>query len=371
VISTIEEVTPAWLTVVLRRENVLPQGRVVAIEKQPNSAFNSTVVHLKPTYSVAGASSMPHRLLLKCNLKEAWAVRAGEREVAFYQMVKGLRDHPPVVVRCYDAAYNATTGDSRILLEDLSESHVIPVNRERQIKLIDNLPSDTHLEQAVDTLARFHAYWWEHPQLGTGIAQIGSWCRDEEHFAVEIERRRRAWDSLLTHEGDWFPQCLKVLYESILDQMMHLWQTYTHPRLAAFSHLTLTHGDAYLANFLCPHEGQTGASYLIDWQSPEVYRGASDLVTMCTTFWTREQRSERDREHRVLRQYHRTLQQHGVTGYPWEDLVTDYQLSIMDWLLIPLQDRLDGAGKAYWWPKMACLSDAFEDWNCSNLFAHS
>ena len=140
------------------------------------------------------------------------------------------------------------------------------------------------------------------------------------------------------------------------------------PRLAGFSNLTLTHSDAYLANFLCPREGQTGMTYLIDWQSPELYRGSSDLANMCATFWTRAQRSNGEREQNVLRYYHRILQQNGVTGYSWENLLTDYQLSIIDWLLIPLQDCLDGAGKAYWWPKMQCLADAFEDWNCSSLF---
>jgi thiamine kinase-like enzyme len=203
------------------------------------------------------------------------------------------------------------------------------------------------------------------------VARIGAWCSDEEHFTAETERRRRAWESLLANESDWFPPHLIAMYETILQQLMHLWQTYTQPRLAAFSHLTLTHGDAYLANFLCPHEGQSGATYLIDWQSPEVYRGASDLVNMCATFWTRQQRAEGQREVKVLQQYHRTLQQNGVTGYAWDDLVRDYRYSIVDWLLVPLQDRLEGSSKAYWWPKMQCLAHAFEDWNCADLFVQS
>jgi hypothetical protein len=245
---------------------------------------------------------------------------------------------------------------------------MVPVTRERQISFIDNLPSDVHLRQVVEALACFHAYWWENPQLGLGIAQIGAWCSDEEHFAAETQRRRHAWESLLAQESDWLPPHLKTIYETILQQLMHLWQSYTRPRIAAFTHFTLTHGDAYLANFLCPREGQTKPTYLIDWQSPEVYRGASDLVTLCATFWTRDQRAEGNREYNVLQHYHRTLQENGVTSYSWDDLVTDYQYSIVDWLLVPLQDRLDGSSKAYWWPKMQCLAHAFEDWRCADLF---
>lgn len=77
----------------------------------------------------------------------------------------------------------------------------------------------------------------------------------------------RGLENLLAHESDWFPPHLQLLYETILQQMMHLWRTYMVPRLADFSNLTLTHGDAYLANFLCPREGQMGSTYLIDWQS--------------------------------------------------------------------------------------------------------
>ena len=63
-----------------------------------------------------------------------------------------------------------------------------------------------------------------------------------------------------------------------------------------------------------------------------------------------------------------TLQAHGVSGYAWEDLDRDYRLSIIDWVWIPAQDRYDGSGKAYWWPKMECLIAAFEDWHCEELF---
>lgn len=37
-------------------------------------------------------------------------------------------------------------------------------------------------------------------------------------------------------------------------------------------------------------------------------------------------------------------------------------------LLVPLQDRLDGAPRSYWPTKMTCLSDAFEDWDVDVSF---
>ena len=148
--------------------------------------------------------------------------------------------------------------------------------------------------------------------------------------------------------------------------MLALWKAETEPRLATFTNLTLTHGDAYFANFLCPRAHHHGPTYLLDWQSPEVYRATGDLVNLCATFWTREQRAQH--EDWLLARYHATLLSHGVEGYTWDMLVTDYRCSIIDWLLNTLQDRLDGAPRSYWYHKMRCLADAFDDWDCARLF---
>src|SRR3954451_4529525 len=98
-----------------------------------------------------------------------------------------------------------------------------------------------HLEQAVDALARFHAYWWQHAQLGSGIAPVAWGCADKETYGTEIARRRRALDHLFAHEGDWFPLHLRLIYENILSQMMPVWEKYMRTRVTAFSSLTLTH----------------------------------------------------------------------------------------------------------------------------------
>jgi hypothetical protein len=368
VLPATEQVTPAWLTAVLKRHHLLRHGEVRALEHQPTSAFNSHTLHLHAAFSDDVPPGVPNRFVLKRNLKEPWAIRSGVQEATLYQTVPDLPDHPPVIVPCYEAVVDAATGNSHILLLDLSDTHMVPLTRDQQLDVGNNVPLDVHLDQAVDALAQFHAFWWQHPRLGSGVAQIGTWCSDEAHMTNEVERRRRAWNDLRAHEVAWFPPHLTALYEVLLPQLFRLWHTYTRPRLASFAHLTLTHGDAYLNNYLCPRPGQPGATYLIDWQSPEVYRSTSDVVTMCATFWTRTQRA--DRERYVLQRYHRGLHAHGVTGYSWDDLIKDYQYSIIDWLLIPLQDRLDGAGTNYWFPKMQCLADAFEDWNCASLWAH-
>lgn len=164
VLPSTTQVTPAWLTAVLKRHLLLGEGDVRAIEQQSNQAFNSHLWHLHATFSEGVPPGVPNRFVLKQNLKAPWAIKSGAQEATFYQTVAELPDHPPVIVPCYDAVVDATTGDSHILLLDLSESHIVPLTREQQLDAGNNLPSDIHLAQAVDALARFHAFWWQHPR---------------------------------------------------------------------------------------------------------------------------------------------------------------------------------------------------------------
>ncbi len=168
-------------------------------------------------------------------------------------------------------------------------------------------------------------------------------------------------------EANWFPAEVARVYELVLASMPDLWQHYWQTRIAPLRNLTLTHGDAYFANFLCPNQGTMGNVYLIDWQSPETLWAASDLANLMATFWASEPRQENGREERLLRHYYAALQAGGVSGYRWEDLLLDYHLAVIDWLLVPLQDRYDGSSRDYWWWKMQCLLGAFRDWHCQAL----
>jgi hypothetical protein len=131
----------------------------------------------------------------------------------------------------------------------------------------------------------------------------------------------------------------------------------------------LLHGDAYFSNFLCPLEETNAPAVLLDWQSPCWDVGALDLVNLCATFWSREQRADRQRELEVLRTYHAALCAAGVRGYTFEDLCLDYRLGLVYWLLVPVQDAHDGSVRDYWRPKMHNLIDAFTDWDCEELLA--
>lgn len=360
-------VTPSWLTDTLRRAGTLPQGRVESADQRGNSAFNSATVHLTLTYSSDAPDNAPTHLLLKRSLPEAWAIEAGAREVAFYRLVAARPDSLPMIVRCYAAEIDDRTGHSVVLLDDLSATHRAAFERHQLLEAGQNVPTDAVITQVLDALAGFHAAWWEHPKLGQSGAGPGPGHRDRVAWDRYMERRAKAWSDLIAAEGEWFPDDLRRLYDHALARVPLLWQRILGPRLADHHAVTLTHGDAYFANFLSPRHPADDRTYIIDWQSPEMHVGASDLVTMICTFWTSEQRRAENREERMLRRYHAILIAHGVSNYPWEALRADYKLGLIEWLLQPVQDAADGASRDYWWPKMQCLAGAYRDHCAADL----
>ncbi|MEZ4868628.1 MAG: phosphotransferase [Caldilineaceae bacterium] len=362
-----EQPTAEWLTAVLQAGGHLPQGEVTAVEVVQSAAFNSHTSFLQLHYSSTAPLSCPARMVLKQNRAEEWAKVAGAEEVKFYQLIATLPDHPAITVPCYAAAYDEMSGASYLLLQDMSATHVEAVPRDVQIAMREGVPSKLVIGAVVDTLAQLHAYWWEHPLLSRATFPVGFWSRNAERFALYLARRQNSWARLSAQHQDWFPAELRTLYENLFAHLHGHWERYLWPRFQAQAKLTLIHGDAYFANFLTPKEGATGRTYLIDWQSPGFGLGAYDLVNLCATFWSSAQRNQLDREMSILQRYHHGLLRHGVTGYGWEDLLTDYRSGLIFWLLMPVQDGADGAAKSYWWPKLQCLVTAYQEWECERL----
>ena len=364
-----DPITPAWLTTILRASSFLVRGEVRAVTSEQIGAFNSRTSRLHLDYSTDTVANLPRHMILKQNIPEPWGIEAGAEEVKFYQLSAAVHPAPPAIIPCYAMAYDAVSGSSYILLHDLSETHTPPVTRDQQVSIVHGIPPDVYIELVTDTLARHHAYWWNHPLLKTATFEIGYWSRNEDRFTQYVQRRNRAWQSLLEHEASWFPADLHDMYTWVLDHLRQHWNRYLEPRFRANANLTLVHGDAYFANFLCPRNPGQGGAYLLDWQSPVVDIAGYDLANLCATFWTSAQRHEAQREARILERYHTALQAHGVDNYSWEDLKIDYQSGLIYWLLVPLQDRFDGASRDYWWPKMQCLVAAFREWHCDELLS--
>lgn len=347
-------VSPEWLSYVLRSAGILPVGSAIVVQTKQLTALNSTVERLVVQYSADAHAEVPRQLVLKRN-----ANHDGMCEALFYQLVATLPGRLPVVARCYGAAYDPESGDSFCLLEDLSTSHSVPTS---------DMPTDAQLDQMVDALVQFHAYWWQHPRFGhlPDLLEVRPWYRDATFHAQHVERRTRELNQFLSTVGANIPgDLIKLLQQALLD-LPQLWERFIASRVTGYTNLTLTNGDCYFVQFLCSHS-EIGQTYLIDFQDASVNFGPYDLVYMFATFWTSKQRHENNREMRLLRRYHHGLLSHGIQGYDWHALVADYRLMLCYMLFDPVWNATSGSNRTYWWPKLDCLAQAYRDWDCANL----
>ena len=367
VIKNVEEVTPELLTSLLQRAGILAHGKVEHIGLRANDAFNSVVTHLEVSYSPDAAPDAPAALLLKLNQNHD-----GELEFLFYQSQRTAPPNALPIVQCVDTAYDPLTGHSHCLLRDLSSTHQPPVTR-YQLQMLQGVPSERHLEQIMHALAAIHAHWWQHPEIGTadGIFAIRPWYRDYDCYQRHIARRQAEWASFSAQVGDQLSTDRHAIYTNALAALPQLWERYLAPRLLTPRQLTITHGDCYLSQFLCPKNVETGTTYLVDFDSASANFATYDLAYLLPTFWTRSQRYEQDREQRLLGRYHQALCAHDVTDYPWETLLADYQLMVTLMIFVPVWDQTAGSPADYWLPKLQCLTDAYEDLKCASLFTRN
>ena len=168
-ITDVKQVTADWLTGILRANGHLNQEWVTIVElKSSRQTIISNIHHLQLTYSAETSERSPSKLFLKLT-KDGFdseiAARFGKRESEFYNVIANSMSDPPSAP-CYDAAFSPDNGKSHMLLADLSETHF-----QTDWPLPPTMP---HCEAVIDSLAKFHAFWWDHPQLGNSIGTFPS-----------------------------------------------------------------------------------------------------------------------------------------------------------------------------------------------------
>jgi hypothetical protein len=125
----------------------------------------SSVARILVEYSDSNRN-VPSELFIKLtpgSINDSHALGIGKVEVEFYTQVAPAMSCPPLV-RCFDAAYSTKTGNSHILMEDLSNTHSQP----RQ----NRPPSKKLTRSAIETLARAHSEWWNNPQRGESVGKL-------------------------------------------------------------------------------------------------------------------------------------------------------------------------------------------------------
>jgi hypothetical protein len=346
----------AQLTEILRRSGRLGDARVRTVEVvSARATLVSRITRLHLAYDGA-AGDAPGALILKTGLPdgpgEHWD--SGRREIAFYRDVAAAMK-PGLVPRCFDAAWNQDTKAWLLLLEDLTDTHEAATAWPLP-------PSAAQSARIVQTLARFHAAWWDDPRLGSAL---GAWSS-----AAETDRHLERFAAELAHFVDRMADRLsparRDLFARLLDR---------GPRLSARYHshrnMTIVHGDAHVWNCFLPRDGGdadgSGDARFFDWDGWRLDTAADDLAYMMAMHWYPDRRRQMERS--LLDCYHAALLANGVRTFDRRALDDDYRLSALWQITRPVWQAAAGIPPVIWWNNLERSLLAVDDLDCHALLA--
>ncbi|MET4386787.1 aminoglycoside phosphotransferase (APT) family kinase protein [Bradyrhizobium sp. F1.4.3] len=341
---------PANLTAALRKAGVLDRGAVREVKVlHERDTILSHITRLGLRY-VGESAGAPQSLILKTP-HAAFAkplANAGRHEVAYYTQL-APKMPAQLVPRCFDGNFDEESLAWHLLLEDLTDSHEIATAWPLP-------PSRDQAMAMVTALARLHAAWWDHASLGEAV---GTWASTQDS-ATHMETFAGHYDRFADLLGDRLSEERRTLYRRLIDQSDRLSQRYHSRR-----HVSITHGDAHIWNFLLPRAGVTDTVRIFDFDLWSINVPTGDLAYMMAMQWYPERRQALERA--MLNRYHETLIAQGVSGYTRGALDQDYRWSVLWHITKPVWQWSINIPPVIWWNNLERVMLAVEDLGCEEF----
>ena len=348
-----DEVTPAWLTTVLRDAGLLRETEVASIAWEPigeEQGFTGVVARFHVRYaSETPRATAPPALVAKfptaprptpsgyatAQARDAAAARSHyarcAREVAFYRTIAPIG--PALAPRLYYGAADDATGRVVLLLEDLSGARAGDVLRGCS-------PAEAAL--VLDAVAPFHAHWWGRADL----PWLPRWAGD---YHARQERYARQVDPFLERYGAHLPATVRAAVHGLRRGYAGV--------LAALDRApaTVIHADLHLDNVLFAPPDTDPPAVVLDWQGVAWGAAAIDVAFFLVGSLAPDDR--RSAEDDLLRRYLARLAAHGVAGYPMARMRDDLCLALL-WHLAGTVGWLAGADPARLTGRERALAEA-------------
>ena len=317
--------TVEWLTAALRERGVITDASVQSFEMKPANEDGITGVagehaRLHLTYDKPEIDA-PQRMYAKFSLSDP-ELRANFHKLNFYKTEVGFYEDIAAQVelrtpRCYYSALDNETGACVLLLEDLAPA--------RNADMSSGC-SPAQAELAVQSIAKFHAMWWENPALDN-LKWLPEFNPQDRQVVYE-----RAWPSFVEKAGDRLPESFLDLAARSVKDVGILYRSHLDPPQ------TIIHGDYHLENLFFASATGGVPFAAIDWQITTRGRGVMDVAYLLVSGLQPAHRQAHEMD--ILRGYHRILLENGVQGYSFDQCLSDYRLNI----LRPLHIFIAGIG---------------------------
>ena len=311
---TPDEITPGWLTAVLRESGELQEAAVAHVSAQiigEDRGFTSVVARLilsydRPLHGETAPSSLiaklplaqrqvpsAYHLALQHNPEmrsEHYALAA--REVYFYQSVAPISAIP--TPHLYYGAADDSAARVVLLLEDLSAA--------REGDWLHGCTSDD-AARVVEAIAPLHAQWWAQPHHDC-FPWLPAWVGDPQ---AQQERYNRQLEAFLPRFGAQLPPF-------VLDLLDRLRSSYAAAlTVLAQAPETLIHADLHLENLVFNPADTRRPVALLDWQGLCSGPGVADMALF--VIGSLEPDARRAVADDLFQLYHSLLVGYGVSSY--------------------------------------------------------
>jgi hypothetical protein len=317
----VDEVTPAWLTSVLRSAGGLDSGSVTGFEAEligQGIGIMGLLHRLRPTYD---GGSGPETVILKSPVQDegtrfvARTFMFYGKEVAFYRTAAD--DSPLTTPRCFAADHDSENDEFVLLLEDLADAEVA--------SQLDGCPLDL-AEASIRALARHHAAFWESPAFDAELSWVPYGWDPPMPQGVQ-HGVATAWEPFLAAFGDDLGDDIRAIGERFPAAAEEMMSFQAGPT-------TLCHGDYRLDNLFFRPGNDGPEVTAIDWQICIRTAGAYDVGYFISQSLTIEDR--RSHERHLLDLYRTCLADKGI-DYPADQLFEDYRRTVLFCLCYPIQ----------------------------------
>lgn len=306
-----DALTPEWLTSILRERGVLTDAAVTAIAVEPLAEQGATTRLARLRLTVTGDQAhAPRTMIAKFSatdpafLESVRRVQLYEHEVRFYEeFAHTINLRTP---RCYYSAFDASTLDHIILLEDLAPARAGSMFKGGTLQ---------ETEQTIREIASLHIRWWDHPQL----EQL-DWLKVPGFQDLLHAGYQDHWRGYVARVGDMLSAEMRLLVEKLHDQYLRV----TNPLYEA--PLTLIHRDLQFENVLFDVDGDSLA--VIDWQWVTVGRGPFDVAWLMAANIDPAVRKAHEID--LLRMYHGLLVDGGIRDYTFDHTLEDYRRGVLN-----------------------------------------
>ena len=338
----LDDLTPEWLTDALREDGHLaPAGAVTSVEREilgQGEGFMGTIARLRLSYEGGeGPASIVAKMPLLENRAFGELVGVYERESCFYE---ALGDRVPVAIpRLYFSDFDRTAASDRqkgtISLANRLPGRLLPRvirvalwaagrRKRRYLLLMEDLSDAVPGDQlaGVDaatcgvvlrSIAKLHAAYWRSPAL------------DGRYWLVPFAGDSRVRQSMFLEMRAVFRERHPELFDDEFERVV-AWVSEngieTIERIQEESPETLVHGDLRLDNLAF----REGDPVFFDWQAIRRGPAAFDIA------WFLSGASDNltpEDETDLLRTYHATLEENGVSGYPFEAFKRHYRMGLV------------------------------------------